>query len=209
MSADNKYNLNGLYRIFSNTGNETLSISVYNAIGSLVIFRKNSENRRPLVKMNISGTPKIRLVDLLKSLLDAQPDTRMPFIQMAFNKETRAYEQQTAFVFFKDEKRCYGVEISNKSITTPIKFMFKCPNTFTASNTPMTDEEKSVLGVRELIEVLNMLPEACLLSRLNMESMTGPRKTGNMGGPRNNASGGSRDPYAAPPSVGGSDDIFG
>ena len=198
---DNKFNLNGLWKFFSQTGNENVSISVYNGVASLVIFRKNTENRRPAVKMNMSLAMCLKIADLLKTLLDAQPDTRCPFIKMQFNKEARNYEQATSFVFFKDDKRCYGIEVTNRQITTPIRIMLKSASTFTTGNEPMTDEQKSVLAVRELITILTQqIPMALLLSRFNMET---PQRNGGNGRPSGGGNyprrdnGGSRDPYGS------------
>lgn len=206
--ADMTYNFNKLWSGYSQTGNETLNLSVYQGMASLVMFRKNSESKRPVVKMTLGGAAVIKLRDILRNLMDAQPDTRLPFVQMTFNKESRTYEQATNFVFFKDEKRCYGIEISNKLNPTPVKVMFKCPTTFSTGAESMTEEQKSVLGLREFLEVMTTLPIALLLSRFNLEPIQrksyGKGKGGNGGGYRSQ----SRDPYG---SSGGSeeDNVFG
>jgi hypothetical protein len=218
---DNKYNLNSLWRAFSQTANETLSFSVYNGTASIVMFKKGSESRRPVVKMNLSVPALLMMGDILKSLLDAQPGTRLPFVQMSFNKEGRTYEQATSFVFYKDDKRTYGIEISNKFIPTPVKVPLRCSATFSRGAEPLTDEQKSQYAVRELIKLCNeQLPEAMLLSRFNMEQPTG-NSNGN-GGYRNRNGGGnnggqnrggyqpkpegSKDPYANPDN---DDSVFG
>lgn len=196
--AENQYNFNSLWRAFSQTGNETLQISVYQGAASFVMFRRGTESKRPVVKMGISLAAIIKLVELLKSLMDAPPDTRSPFVQLQFNKESRVYEQATNFVFFKDEKRCYGLEVSNKLNPNPVKIMFKSPSTFSTGSESMNDEQKSLLGLKELIFLLEkQLPQAVLLSRFNME----PRQQrqggyGNRGGKGGYRSkGGAKDPY--------------
>lgn len=199
------YNFNALWKAYSQTGNETLQLSVYQGTASLVMFRKGSESRRPVVKMSLGLSSIIKLADILKILLDAQPDTRAPFVQMNFNKETRTHEPATNFVFFKDDKRCYGVEISNKLNPVPVKIMFKCPNTFSTGSEAMTDEQKSVLGVRELITWLENMVTALFLSRWNVESMNQkPKPNGQNGGYQRRS--GSQDPYSG--AAAGSDDIF-
>lgn len=199
---DNKYNMNGLWRVFSQTGNETLSLSVYNGSASLVVFKKGSESKRPSVKMNLSLPALALLAKILRQLKDAQPGTRSPFVQRQFDKESREYTQATSFVFFKDEKRCYGVEISNKFISTPIKIYFKAGATFSKGSEPLSDEQRSILGMDELIYWVEVgLPEAALLSRLNMElaprGMSGNGQSRPQGGNGYQRNGGSRDPYAA------------
>ena len=208
--ADMTYNFNGLWKAFSSTGNETLSLSVYQGAASLVMFRRGTDSKRPVAKMSLGGAAVIKLKDILKSLMDAQPDTRAPFVQLIFNKESRNYEQATNFVFFKDDKRCFGVEVSNKLNPTPVKIMFKCANTFSTGAESMTDEQKSILALRELIQILEVeIPQAMLLSRFNMElpQRRGYGKNGGKGGYRNSG-GGSKDPYAGSES-GGDENIFG
>ena len=172
MSQDNKYNLNGLWRLYSQTGNETLSLSVYNTTASIVVFNKGTESRKPSVKLNLS-LPALHLIsNLLKLLKDAQPNTRQPFVSQKFDKDSREYRADTSFIFFKDDKRCYGIEISNKFIPTPIKFIFRAPATFSKGSEPLSDEQKSLLGLEEFLYWVEVgLPQAMLLSRFNMDLM--------------------------------------
>lgn len=203
--AEMTFNLNGIWKCFSQTGNETLSLSVYQGNPSLVMFRRGTESNRPVVKMTLSAAACIKLVQLLKKLMDSQPDTRSPFTQMTFNKESRQYEQATNFVFYKDDKRCYGVEITNKLNPTPTRFVFKCASTFSTGAESMTDEQKSNLAMLELIQVFENMPMFTIASRFNMEP---PQRGG-----RSKKSGGgnyrqqSRDPYGSSGSE--SDNVFG
>lgn len=183
---DNKFNLNGLWRLYSQTGNETLSLSVFNSTASIVVFKKGTESRKPSVKLNLS-LPALRLMsNLLKLLKDAQPNTRQPFVSQRFDKESREYRADTSFIFFKDDKRCYGIEISNKFIPTPIKFVFRAPATFSKGSEPLSDEQKSLLGLEEFIYWVDVgLPQAMLLSRFNMDLMNN----------RNNSNSGNSNGY--------------
>lgn len=199
---ENTFNCNSLFKCFSLTSNETLQVSVYNASASMSVFRKNSENRQPIIKMAMSPEACLKLVDVLKSLLDAQPETRIPFIQMVFNKESRNYEQYSTFVFFKDEKKCYGIEVTNRQYTTPIKFILKSPNTFTIGSEPMSEDKKSLLALRYLIQVFEHdVPLARNLTRFNMKSpMSGraqPTRRGNYSNPAPAPSSHSNDPYGS------------
>ena len=172
MSQDNKYNLNGLWRLYSQTGNETLSLSVYNSTASIVVFKKGTESRKPSVKLNLSLPAMHLIASLLKMLKDAQPNTRQPFVSQKFDKDSREYRADTSFIFFKDDKRCYGIEISNKFIPTPIKFIFRAPATFSKGSEPLSDEQKSLLGLEEFLYWVEVgLPQAMLLSRFTMDLM--------------------------------------
>lgn len=172
MSQDNKYNLNGLWRLYSQTGNETLSLSVYNSTASIVVFKKGTESRKPSVKLNLSLPAMHLIASLLKMLKNAQPNTRQPFVSQKFDKDSREYRADTSFIFFKDDKRCYGIEISNKFIPTPIKFIFRAPATFSKGSEPLSDEQKSLLGLEEFLYWVEVgLPQAMLLSRFNMDLM--------------------------------------
>lgn len=184
-----KFNLNALWKAYSTTSNETITISAYQGLVSLVMFKKGTESRRPVVKMNLSLAACEKICDILHSLMDAQPESRAPFVQMSFNNESRSYEQATTFVFYKDDKRCYGIEITNKYLTTPVKIPFRIPNTFSTGGESLSDEQKSVYAVREFITVLKQqVPQALLLSRLNME-MPG-RGNNNRRNGNNNGNGG-------------------
>lgn len=204
--ADNNYDLNGLYKIFSVSGQETLSLSVFSSLATLVVFRKGSQDRRPVVKFNITGAPAMCLSKLIKDLVASQPDTRMPFFQMNYNREQRTYERATSFVFFKDEKKCYGVEITNNVLSTPAKFMFKAPSTFAMGSEPMTEEQKSELGILEFRKQLDNLCIASLLSRFNMQKPMN-RSNGNNNNRNNYNRPPSGDPYKNQPTS--SEDVFG
>lgn len=204
---NDKFDGNGLYKLFSTTGNETLSVSVYNGLSSIVVFSKGSDSKRPKVKFNITGAPTLCLIKITKELIQAQPDTRIPFFQMNYNRETRAYEQATTFVFFKDDKKCYGVEITNHLLSTPIKFMFKAASTFATDSSAMPEHQRSELGFLEFKQCLEKLYDAILLSRIGYERNM---NRGNSNRPRQASNG---DPYrnnnGSSGSNGSSEDIFG
>lgn len=189
---ENTFNCNSLYRCFSRTSNETLQLSVYNNTVSLSIFRKNSENRQPIVKIPLCPEACIQIATILKTLLDAQPDTRIPYIHLVFNKETRSYEQYTTAVFFKDDKRCYGIEVSNRQYSTPMVFPIKSPSSFTTGNEPLNDEKKSTLGLKYLLQIFETdIPLTRNLTRFNMRA---PQR-GNL--TRKSGSGPSKDPFGS------------
>ena len=192
------YNFNSLWKTFSATGSENLIISVYQGNPSIVVFKRNKgeEKNGPVVKMTLSIPVCIRLAEICKQLLNGQPDTRIPFIQLDFSKEQRTYETKTTFVFYKDDKRCYGVEITNKYLPTPLKFPFKCASTFSGSNEPMTDEQKSELAMKEFIKYLDQLiPIASLLSKFNMKPMNRRQISRQPAGAHQYNNNQSRDPY--------------
>ena len=207
---DNTYNFNGIYRAFSKSGEETLSVSIFRGTASFVVFKKGGD-KRPVVKVPLPLAACLKIGDDIEKLLAAQPETRIPFVQLSFNKEARTFETEATLVFFKDDRRCYGVEITSKQLTTPVRFYFKCPSTMSSGNEAMTDEQKSQLGLRELkMVILSQIPAALMLSRFNMETMPNRNGGGNTnrgGGGYQQRPAGSRDPYSS----GGSeeDSIFG
>lgn len=159
-------NLNNIWRQFSVTGNETLSLSAYGGAASLTMFRKGTDNRKPAIKFTLSRGMQLAMIDRLKALLDAPPGTRSPIVQLRFSKENRTYENDTQFVFVKDDKKCFSIEISNKFFPAPIKFNIRSPSTYSFGSEPLSDELKSRYGLEELIRFLEFdLPLACLLSR--------------------------------------------
>ena len=176
------YNLNRLFRLFSQSGEETLQLGVYNQVSSLVMFRKNTQDNRPVVKTSIDAAARVKLSGMLRELLEATPDTRLSYIQMQYNRDQKSYEPHTTFTFGKDEKNMIYVEVGNKILTPPIKFIFKCSNSFSLGADPLSDQEKSRLHVLSFLETLEKkLPYAELLSTWNMTNT--PRGGGsNRGG---------------------------
>lgn len=174
-----EFNTNAIWKITSTTGNETMSLSAFNGASSLVVFRKGTESRKPFVKISLPTAGAITIMEILKELLGAQPGVRLPYVQNQYNSETRSFEQGCSLVFCKDERRCYSIELTNRQITTPIKFIFKIPKTF-STGSDMTDEQRSQCGVKEFITYLDkMLPVALMLSRQNMENMSRSRNNNN------------------------------
>ena len=152
---------------------------------------------------------------------DAQPETRQPYIHQSYNRDSRTFEQEAALIFFKDDRKCFGIELTSKTLTEPVRVYFKCPSTFSSGNEQMSDEQKSLLGVREFkLVLLQQIPAATLLSRFNMPSAPngggggGYQRNGGQGGGGGyqRSGGGSRDPYnGGGANSGGSeeDSIFG
>jgi hypothetical protein len=79
-----KFDGNGLWRAYSATGNETISLSVYNGSASITVFKKGTDNRRPAVKMNLSKGAIIRIQEILLALEKAQPDCYYIDVQSKF-----------------------------------------------------------------------------------------------------------------------------
>lgn len=209
-----KFNGNGLWSVYSQAGSETLSVSVYNGIASIALFRRGADQRRPVSKVTLHGSTLISLVDLLKELKGAQPNTRLAFTQLNYNKENRSYEQATNYVFCKDERGNYSIEVTSPKNSTPVKFPIRGASTYTTTGDQMTDEKKGELGIRELIKIFEFdVPCATLLSRFGMDNLSrrggngnnrgngGAMRSGGAYPNRNNGAGGnpshsnSADPY--------------
>ena len=192
------FNLNAIWRQFSMTGNETLTLSAYNGSAALVMFKKGSESRKPTVKFNISSAMAIAIKERLERLLDDPPGTRVPLVQQTFNKDARTYEVNTQFVFVKDEHSCYSIEVMNRYIATPVKFNLRCPNTFSFGQELLSDETKSAYALKDLIKLFDeTIHLAMMLSRYGMENTRrGGKSDGNNSGYQRNNGGGSRDPFS-------------
>ena len=178
------FNLNSLWRQFSMTGNETLSLSAYNGGIALVMFRKGGENKKPAVKFTLSRAVQLAIADRLEKLLSDGP-TRVPVVQQSFNKDSRTYEIATQFVFVKDDHKCYSVEVSNKYIPNPVKFSLRCASTFSFGSEPLSDEMKSYYALQEFIDILRNALTASYLSRYGVENIN-HRGGNNNNGSRNN-----------------------
>jgi hypothetical protein len=208
-----KFDGNGLWRAYSATGNETISLSVYNGSASITVFKKGTDNRRPAVKMNLSKGAIIRIQEILLALEKAQPDTRTPFVKMLFDKEARTYQSDVSFGFGKDTRNCYYIDVQSKFITTPIKFAVRCANSWSMGNSALSDEDKSKYGLKELIETFRELPTCINLSRIDMERL--PRNNNNHGGGNNsyrgnNNGGSAHDAFQdTAPSSSDDDAVFG
>lgn len=179
----------------ANAQNSALVMSAFAGTTSLALFERDNNkgnggsNNRPLAKINLSPAVCISLADLLRKLLKSDVNTRLPFTTFNYVPEDRKYVTDTTYVFTKSDREVYGVEITNKQITTPVKIALRTNSSFTSGSDPMTEAQRSALGVRELIYCLEKLaPEAALLSRIGRERRRG-------GQTRSGGSQSSADPY--------------
>lgn len=151
------FQLNAVWQAKSTTNNESFNLSYYNGGCSFALFStgKGSSNR-PLAKFNMPAEACIRLAQLLRSLIKEKPDTRQAFYSSQFNRDTRQFETGTGMtmVFVKDDRRCYQIEITSKSITTPITIKCMASQSFSTDGTTRSDDARSEDKILALIDVL-------------------------------------------------------
>lgn len=181
---ENTYSLNAIVQAYSTTGNETLSLSYYGGNTSLVVFAKDG-SKKPLIKISLPQAAVIKLRAIIKQIIDAQPGTRMTFEQQIYDKDSKQFKLGSGIIFVKNDKRCIEIELTNRSLQSPLVFKLACPNSFAAEGNPLTDEERSKLQAQVWLETLNNDFMNRMNSRFNM-----PKPQGNSNY-RSNNNGGS------------------
>lgn len=91
------------------------------------------------------------LVKRLKNILKAAPGTSFPIAQMKWNNEARQMCTVFQIVVGKDDTGIITLDISDASINRSFKFAPKLHNTVQAGSEPISDIERSIIGVEQLI----------------------------------------------------------
>ncbi len=162
------YNLNQLWRLFSKERTERLILNSFAQSTSFSVFSDKSQVKKPLVNVYLDISANIKLVKLLKKLIESTPNTRLSFVQMRWDPEKRANTVTGTLVFGKSEDGTMYVEASGPQCPTPIVFPFvPLSNVDIEGRTP-SQVENSEIAVRSLIKVLEVyVPTAELLSTWN------------------------------------------
>jgi hypothetical protein len=187
------YVLNHIAKIFSRSGDETLSISTFAKQASLVCFRRGTQDNRPAIKTPLGDATRVKLIEILEKLLNSPPNTTESFIQLKFNRDLKTYENDTVYSWYRDDKSCFGVKISNRLINPEIDFIFRAPASFSVGGDTLTEQERSRLALIAFINTLKYeVPLALMLSTFNMP----PRKLARPNGyGRGNGGGGGGGGY--------------
>lgn len=181
------FNLNNVYSLRAADGDESISIGAFRGKASLVVFRKG--DRRPAVNIPLDRNSCYMLLMTLDQIKKAEPGTRLSFESSAFNRDTKKYEPNATIVIFKDDRRMYGMELSGVGVTPPIKCLFKSPMSLSMGSDPMTDADRSAIGIGVFRTFLEReLPLVALFSRFNnpKQNFGGGNRSGggNSGGSR-------------------------
>lgn len=153
----NEYDGNSLWSCSSREGDRFV-VSVYNGEATFTIFppKKNGQSsNRSFLRIPMSRAGILFIIDILKELREAPAGTCRPFVRVEWDKQNKVQKQGCTLRFSKDEQKCYHIEVTDKN-NAPIKFSLQCARTFSDGNsTSLTDEKKSDLELRVLINFLS------------------------------------------------------
>lgn len=174
-----KFDLNSIWRI-RNAAGDSLSFGAYEGYISLTLFKKGSS--KPDIKVSAPTSYLIRWESILKELTTANPGTRIPFVELKYDRTTNQSTKGITIIFAKDEKNCYSLELQTTRIP-PIKFNLRGTGMYSDGTKSMSEEERSLMGLRELIRVMHdELPFARLLSKYGNGSQSNFNKQSSSGG---------------------------
>lgn len=172
--------LNGMWQCYSVGGNETLNLSVYNGVAHLSVFKKGTDSRHPIAKFTWNRPAFDYAIKLCQQMLKAEPNTRRTIISLKNDRGNVEVVGETVFV--KDEKKTYGLEIISKSLSTPIRFNFRAPSSFSVDGENMSDELRSTLGFESFIEDLKAIRPYLTTHSIPGAVKGGGKTFGNKGG---------------------------
>ena len=177
---DLRFNLQNIWSLRNENG-DSISLSPFNGRVSLVIFKKGSS--KPDVKMPVPTSYSLRWTAIAKELMMSTPGIKIPFVQMRYDPQAKQTVKELTIVFAKDEKGCYYLEVQSPKMS-PVKFNIKSSGMYSNGSDPMTDEERSSIGLQEFSYVLkNKLHIAEMLSTFGSRQQQGG--FGNKGGNKN------------------------
>lgn len=153
MSDKFAMNNRSLFRLYTKEMAETFNISVFNGAVSAVVFKRDSSEKGPIIRISLSSEACIKLAEICEKVITSSGPLRIPFTQISYNRDTRTYEPTANLVIFKDEKNMFGLEVTGAQHASPIVFSMKASNTFTIGNESLSDEEKSLLVMKHLAHV--------------------------------------------------------
>lgn len=177
---DLRFNLQNIWQLRNENG-DSISLSPFNGRVSLVIFKKGSS--KPDVKMSVPTSYSLRWTAIAKELMMATPGIKIPFVQLRYDPQSKQTVKELTIIFAKDEKGCYYLEVQSPKMS-PVKFNIKSSGMYSNGSDPMTDEERSSIGLQEFSYVLkNKMHIAEMLSTFGSRQQQG--NFGNKGGNRN------------------------
>ena len=177
---DLRFNLQNIWSLRNENG-DSISLSPFNGRVSLVVFKKGSS--KPDIKMPVSTAYSLRWTAIAKELMMATPGIKIPFVQMRYDPQAKQTVKELTIVFAKDEKGCYYLEVQSPKMS-PVRFNIKSSGMYSNGSDPMTDEERSSIGLQEFSYVLkSKIHIAEMLSTFGSRQQQG--SFGNKGSNRN------------------------
>lgn len=201
---ENNFDLQRLWST-NNEHGDSLTIGAYAGNISLTVFKKGGN--KPEIKLPVGISFSLELKRLAKEINTANPNTRLPFIQMVYDPNVKSYSKGISVIFGKDEKRILSIEVSAPNVA-PIKFNLKGKGVFTNGSDPIGEEVRSAYGLQELLFVLDkQVPVAMMLSKYNLPKF--PSRTSNSGPNRQHqtSEGYRKQASTSDPFKGGDDDL--
>lgn len=201
---ENNFDLQKLWGTTNRDG-DNLQIGAYAGNASLAVFKKGIN--KPVVKLSLNLSFIRELKRLAKEATTANPGTRLPFIQLVYDADTKSYKTGINVTFIKDDKRLLSIEVSTPT-TAPMTFRMRGRGTFSNGDDSLSEERKSVLGLQEFYDVLDkMIYTAMELTRWNLTKL--PSRTGNTGPNKQHltSEGYRKQSNSADPFKGGDDDL--
>lgn len=199
---DLSYSFGTVYSLRAADGDESVNIGAYRGNVSLSIFRKGAG--RPIASIPMSRDMAIKLMRTVAQLKDAPPNTRLTVGHDKWNRELRKNEPFMTIVMFKDDRMMMGMEFGGVGLTPPVKCMFRSPSSLTNGSEPMTDADRSALGLAAFQQFLDReLPILRLLCKFNVPK----QNFGGNGGGGGQRSGGGNYSGGGSSGGGGGDDM--
>lgn len=194
MSNDN-FKLGKLWKAYSTSGKDQLMLGTFNYATSFTLWKEGGS--KPALKVVVPVHTAMKIVNTLKDLIKATPNTRLSIVKMAYDAQQKSYHPDISFVFGKDEKNIMYLEVGSKEVAPPLRFNFRTPGGFSFPGQENVNEaDRSLFGVQTFIKILEQyVPIAEMLSTWNMVP---PKFQGSGGGNySNNNRGGGNPPAAA------------
>lgn len=184
--AENTYNLNGLYKLRSESGQSTLQFNCFNGTTSLAIFKGEFGSGNKPISIVINPIARKMLIDVLGEVMKGAPGAKQPIIFKKWNPDTKKREVVNIICPGKDENNVIYIEIKNGN-GAPEKFPLKGDKNLEKSAEVDSDGTRSKYETEALLSFMRVHWEtASLLSRFNMTPMSygGKKGGGNYNAPQ-------------------------
>lgn len=167
------YNVNQLWRLFSKDRDARLTVGTFKQNTTFTVFRDNNPgggNKGPIVRLYLDIAACEKMQDTLRKLLESAPNTRISFVQLRWDKDSRSNKISAVLVFGKAEDSTYYIEASGPDCSTPIIFPFTPIAQTEVDGKPDTPMESSTFSVRSLMKILQTyVPMAEMLTTWDLQ----------------------------------------
>ncbi|MDY2700761.1 MAG: hypothetical protein SOV61_14630 [Lachnospiraceae bacterium] len=209
--ADNsmRFDLGRLWTARDENGS-SITLGAFAGRTSITVFRKGMNE--PDIKVNIPTSFQLRWRAILKEIIQANPGTKIPFIQHVYDMTTKSMVKNLTMTFIKNEKNVIQVEVSTPK-SSQYRFTIRSNGMYSDGN-PIAEDQRSVQGAQELMAILDKkVPYAECLTTFNMPPFNRNDRGGNGGGygnsqnrPHQTGEGFRKQQTSNDPFAGGTDD---